>query len=155
MSTRTPCIGVCSTTSLGDAVCRGCKRYAFEVIDWNSYDDTAKSSVLDRIEKLVIQILENRFHIFSEARLRLGLERAGIPYDLALSPYCWLHNLLRKYHERIANLRDYGAHALPEYSHLPLGQLSEQVEEELLILCKAHLDRYYRQPKPDSCSGKA
>lgn len=36
---RTPCIGICSTTSLGDRVCRGCKRYAAEVIDWNSCDE--------------------------------------------------------------------------------------------------------------------
>ena len=29
---RTPCIGVCSTTSLGDRICRGCKRSNVEVI---------------------------------------------------------------------------------------------------------------------------
>ena len=33
---RTPCIGVCST-GIGDAVCRGCKRFTHEVIDWNGY----------------------------------------------------------------------------------------------------------------------
>ena len=30
-----PCIGVCSTTNLGDAVCVGCGRTAEEVIGWN------------------------------------------------------------------------------------------------------------------------
>ncbi|MDO7671884.1 MAG: DUF1289 domain-containing protein, partial [OM182 bacterium] len=25
---KTPCIGICSTTSVGDWVCRGCKRYS-------------------------------------------------------------------------------------------------------------------------------
>ena len=34
---KTPCIGICSTTSLGDKICRGCKRFNFEVIRWNSY----------------------------------------------------------------------------------------------------------------------
>ena len=29
--TRTPCVGICSTT-YGDDVCRGCKRFSFEVI---------------------------------------------------------------------------------------------------------------------------
>lgn len=33
----TPCVGVCSTTNLGDDVCRGCGRTAREVVEWNSY----------------------------------------------------------------------------------------------------------------------
>jgi predicted Fe-S protein YdhL (DUF1289 family) len=36
--TPTPCIGVCST-GIGDVVCRGCKRYAQEVIHWNGYSE--------------------------------------------------------------------------------------------------------------------
>lgn len=150
MSVKTPCIGICSTTSLGDAVCRGCKRYSFEVINWNSYDAEAKESVLKRIEKLVTQILENKFRIFSVPNLQLGLEQARIPYDESLSPYCWLHNLLRKHHEHIDDLNQYGAYPLPEFSHLSLQQLSDLIEEELLALCAAHLDRYYNLPKSDS-----
>ena len=64
--TKTPCIGICSTTSLGDLVCRGCKRYGFEVINWNGYDAEAKQAVLSRIEKFTVQILSARFQIFSE-----------------------------------------------------------------------------------------
>ena len=41
-------------------MCRGCKRYAFEVIGWNSYDAAAKSAVLSRIERLNTQILEKQ-----------------------------------------------------------------------------------------------
>lgn len=150
MSIKTPCIGICSTTSLGDKVCRGCKRYGFEVIDWNTYDIDAKASVLRRIEKLVTQILENKFRIFSVPNLQLGLEQARVPYDETLSPYCWLHNLLSKHQRQIDDLKQYGAYALPEYSHLTLAQICEQVEEELLVLSEAHLDRYYKQPTADS-----
>ncbi len=63
---KTPCIGICSTTSLGDHVCRGCRRFSFEVIKWNSYGPQEKKAVLQRIEKLVSQIFQNRFHIQSE-----------------------------------------------------------------------------------------
>ena len=38
---KTPCIGVCST-GIGDSVCRGCKRFSHEVIDWNSYSQEQK-----------------------------------------------------------------------------------------------------------------
>jgi len=56
-SVKTPCIGVCSTV-FGDEVCRGCKRFQHEIIQWNGYDDAAKRSVLNRLELLKVQIEE-------------------------------------------------------------------------------------------------
>lgn len=142
-SVKTPCIGICSTTSLGDAVCRGCKRYAFEVIRWNGYDEAAKQAVLNRIEKLICQILENKLRIFSETDLQAGLERWSVQYDPSQSPYCWLHNLLKKSHRELGNLVEYGALVLPQYQSLPLAELCELIDRELLVLCEAHFDRYY------------
>ncbi|MBT73250.1 MAG: DUF1289 domain-containing protein [Gammaproteobacteria bacterium] len=146
-SVKTPCIGICSTTSLGDSVCRGCKRYAFEVIQWNGYDEEAKAAVLNRIEKLVCQILENKLRIFSVPNLKSGLERAQVRYDPLLSPYCWLHNLLKKHHQQIEDIREYGVTALPGFTELSMARLSEVIEQELLLLCEAHFDRYYEVPK--------
>ncbi len=140
---KTPCIGICSTTSFGDAVCRGCKRYAFEVIGWNSYDAVAKQAVLHRIEKLICQILENKLRIFSVPNLQAGLEQFAVQYDPTLSPYCWLHNLLKKCHRDITNLAEYGAYVLPEYQQLPLAQLCELLDTEILLLTQAHHERYY------------
>lgn len=140
---KTPCIGICSTTSLGDQVCRGCKRYAFEVINWNSYDNDARSAVLKRIEKLNRQILENKLCIFSVVNLKASLERWQVPYDPALSPYCWLQNLLKKNHRHIDRLEECGVYALPEYANTPLPQLCEQIEDELLTLSAAHYARYF------------
>ena len=143
MKVKTPCIGICSTTSLGDMVCRGCKRYAFEVIQWNAYDADAKLAVLKRIEKLLVQILENKFRIFSVPNLKLALDQSSIPYDESLSPYTWLHNLPKKNHQGIDDLQHYGTYVMPEYAQYSLPELAEMVEEELIVLCEAHLDRYY------------
>ena len=41
---RTPCIGVCSTV-FGDTVCRGCRRFSHEVVNWNAYTDEQKTIV--------------------------------------------------------------------------------------------------------------
>lgn len=46
---KTPCIGTCST-GLGDEICRGCGRTYIEVIEWNSYPDWKKASILRRLE---------------------------------------------------------------------------------------------------------
>ena len=37
-----PCIGYCSATSLGDAVCLGCYRDFEDVRDWNGYTEHQK-----------------------------------------------------------------------------------------------------------------
>ena len=63
---KTPCISICSTTSVGDWVCRGCKRYSTEVIGWISFGEEEKAAVMRRIEKLNKQILEEKFAIDSE-----------------------------------------------------------------------------------------
>ena len=143
---KTPCIGICSTTSLGDRVCRGCRRYAVEVIHWNSYDDAAKRAVLSRIEILNVQILRTRFRITAPDRLQASLRRLQIPYDPDLSPYCWLHNLLKKGLEDIGELNSFGVQLLPEYVGGDLLQLCGEIEEELLRLAEAHFDRYI-QPR--------
>ena len=32
----TPCLGICSTT-FGDEVCKGCKRFSHEIVSWTKY----------------------------------------------------------------------------------------------------------------------
>ena len=143
---KTPCIGICSATSLGDVVCRGCKRYGFEVINWNGYDSDAKQAVLSRIEKFTVLFLSSRFHIFSEDALKRGLEQFSIPFNSALSPYCWLHNLLKKGRGKINNLSYFGVSVLPDYARFDVTALAEQIDEDLMALNAAHLERYGLAP---------
>ena len=69
-STKTPCIGVCSTV-FGDEVCRGCKRFQYEVIQWNAFNDSEKRSVLDRLETLKVKIMESKIFILNETLLKI------------------------------------------------------------------------------------
>ena len=48
---QTPCIGICSTT-YGDLICRGCKRFAHEVTGWNGYADPQRAAVWGRLKDL-------------------------------------------------------------------------------------------------------
>ena len=141
---QTPCIGICSTTSFGDTVCRGCKRYAFEVIHWHAYDEAAKRAVQARIEGLMIQSMEGKLRIFSVPNLQQGLQRFKISFDPGLSPYCWLHDLLKKAHRHIERLDDYGVYVREDYAAMPLDELCELIDRELLLLCDAHYERYIR-----------
>ena len=140
--TKTPCIGICSTTTCGDSVCRGCKRYAKEVLNWISYSDEMKWAVLKRLEVLGVQILSDRFEIIDEELLRNSLIGFSIPFNAELSSYCWLHNLLKKGHGKGVDLIKCGVNVRPTYKDIPLGTLIEQVDNELITLSDAHRDRY-------------
>jgi len=139
---KAPCIGICSTTSLGDSICRGCKRYSFEVINWNSYGEEEKLAVLRRVEKHCVQILQNKFIIFSTASLSAKLMELRIPFDESLSPYCWLHTLIKKHYQKLKYLRDFGVRVQVDFRHLEPAELAEMIDKELLILSEAHYSRY-------------
>jgi len=75
----TPCVGICSTT-YGDSVCRGCRRYLHEVIDWNRYDDSEKRLIWQRLDNLMQQVLPRYFDIRDSETLRRQLEHYRIPF---------------------------------------------------------------------------
>ena len=52
----TPCAGRCSTV-FGDAVCRGCRRFNHEVIQWNTYNEAQRLAVWKRLDAQLDQIL--------------------------------------------------------------------------------------------------
>lgn len=140
---KTPCIGICSTTSFGDRICRGCKRFGFEVINWNQYSEDEKRAVLSRIDQLTSQIMATRVHIFSVDKLQQALDDFRFFYDASLSPYCWLHNLMQKKLHRINKLEELGVQVQPKYAGVELQQLIQEINEELFILSEAHFERYF------------
>ena len=54
--TLTPCAGRCSTV-FGDNVCRGCRRFSHEVIQWNAYSPAERMAVWARLDAQLDQIL--------------------------------------------------------------------------------------------------
>ena len=65
---RTPCVGVCST-GIGDQVCRGCKRFAHEVVNWNGYSNDQRYLIAQRLEGFLAQVVSNKMLIVDEQRL--------------------------------------------------------------------------------------
>lgn len=63
--TDSPCVGICSSTNVGDEICIGCKRTAQEVIDWNSYSDQQKIEINLRLKKEMLALETQDFEIIS------------------------------------------------------------------------------------------
>lgn len=147
----TPCVGVCSTT-YGDLVCRGCKRFAHEITEWNRFDDAAKAAIVARLDVLQERIVGARVEIHDESLLLEQLKTRGIRFNPERGVFHWAGELIRVAGDRIEDLDRCGLRALPPYDCLTVAQLRDRIEEELLALSDAHLRRYFPDRVPEEVS---
>lgn len=145
LSVKTPCIGVCST-GIGDTVCRGCKRFSHEVIDWNSYTPEQKRIIDGRLSGFLSQCVSNKLQVHDAALLRWQLETQNVRFVAHHDAYCWVFSLLKAGAGQIDSTRDFGFEVDLRYRDLTLAQLRERIDSEFLLLSQAHYDRYIAMP---------
>jgi len=142
---KTPCIGVCST-GIGDRVCRGCKRFSHEVIDWNSYTLEQKRVVDMRLSGFLSQCVSNELQVSDKALLQWQLRVQQISYVSHHDEYCWIYSLLKAGAGQIENPQDYGFEVDLYFRDIALTELREIIDREFLALSQAHYDRYMQTP---------
>ena len=104
---KTPCVGVCSTV-FGDQVCRGCKRFQHEVIQWNSYSDLEKEKVWNRLETLKVLIMKSKILIQDKTLLKNKLDLHNISYYEKVDPYCWVFDLIKQGSKSVTDIKEFG-----------------------------------------------
>lgn len=138
---KTPCIGLCSTV-FGDLICRGCKRFHYEVIQWNGYTESEKTAIWLRLEELLVQVMIDKVVILNSELLRDQLETRKIRYFQNQSTYCWVYQLISKGAENIIKINAYGIDLLPGAKELTLAELRKKIDQEYFLLSEAHYHRY-------------
>jgi len=139
---KTPCIGVCST-GIGDSVCRGCKRFAHEVIHWNGYTQAEKRIIDQRLEGFLAQIVATKMRVTNQDLLQWNLDTQQIPYPAHKSPYIWAYELLRAGASQLVDLSQYGLELDAQYRDVDLRNLRLAIDAEFYILSEAHHQRYF------------
>jgi predicted Fe-S protein YdhL (DUF1289 family) len=139
---KSPCIGVCSS-GLGDSVCRGCKRFAHEVIEWNAYSAEQQRAILARISSLLEQVTHRVIEIHDQHKLAEGMRFQNIRFDINASPYVWLLELLKMGAGQITHLEDFGCTLKAEFKNLSMEQLRERIDQDFYVLSQAHYERYF------------
>ena len=137
----TPCLGICSTT-FGDEVCKGCKRFAHEIVSWTKYSLEEREIINDRIEKFKIQILSDRFKIIDAELLALKLEEKAINFNHSLEPITWIFDLFRAAGSQSFDLSSYGIKSLKQFDP---KKIKDEINDELLELSEAHHGRYFKK----------
>ncbi|WP_323845573.1 DUF1289 domain-containing protein [Microbulbifer magnicolonia] len=138
---RTPCIGVCST-GIGDDVCRGCKRFAHEVIDWNAYSEEQRRIIAERREGYLVNAVRSQLEIVDQQLLLAQLRHQQIRFDETQNPYCWVFELLRAGASQIADPRDYGLQPTPGARGVSLVELRKRIDEDFYALSVAYFQRF-------------
>lgn len=134
---------MCSTT-YGDLVCRGCRRFGHEVRDWNRYEPHEKRAVLSRLEQLQLQILEPVLAVPEPERLWQACQALRVRGARAeQDPRCWAAELIRMGGDVLGRLEDYGIQLMPAYDGMRTGELSEWLVKNLYARAEAEYDRLH------------
>ena len=138
----TPCIGICSTT-FGDDVCKGCRRFSHEIISWPKYSDDERAIVNSRIEQFKIKVLQEKFSIIDPDVFHSKLSEHSIKFNDSMEPITWLFDLLRASGKQELNLEDFGVQVLPQYAHYPLPDLNQLMNTEFSELSETYFNRFH------------
>lgn len=139
---KTPCIGVCST-GLGDSVCRGCKRFAHEVIGWNGYSEAERGAIMARIEALITQVMEERIRVLDEEQLQQQLAQNKVRVNQGANAYCLAYEAIRVFGSQLKDLSWIGCYARADWQALSIAELKKGIDESLFELSRAHFERYF------------
>ena len=137
----TPCLGICSTT-FGDEVCKGCKRFAHEIVSWTKYSQEEREIVNDRLEKFKIQILQHRFAITDKSLFESMLEEKAINFNHSLDPLTWIFDLFRAAGSQTFDISNFGIKSLVQFNP---KTIRDEINNELLELSEAHHERYFKK----------
>ncbi len=136
----TPCLGICSTT-FGDEVCKGCKRFSHEIVSWTKYSLEEREIINDRLEKFKVQILQHRFEIFDIDLFETKLEEKAINFNHSLNPLTWIFDLFRAAGSQSFDIEGFGIKQLSEFD---AKTIRDEINKELLELSEAHHERYFK-----------
>jgi len=140
----TPCIGICSTT-FGDDVCKGCKRFSHEITNWGKFSTDERAVVNSRLEQFKITILEEKFTISDSELFESKMNEFSINFNSSLEPITWIFDLLRASSNKDLNVNDFGVEILPAFSDFSLIELRDLINQEMLQLSEAHYYKFFKR----------
>ena len=140
---RTPCVGICSTT-YGDLVCRGCKRFAHEIVQWNGYSDDQRARVWGRLDSLRDGCVAEFVAVADLARLNAALLECRLDRD-GQSQSARIYELLRRRARVIADLKEVGLRARKGAIGSAVD-IRDAIDAEMLMRSRAAYEHSFHTP---------
>ena len=134
---RTPCVGICSTT-YGDLVCRGCKRFAHEIVQWNGFAGDQRERVWQRLYALRDGAVAAQLKIEDIGKLRAAAARLKVGEADTLSEGNLAFEVLRRVARRAPALLALGLH---DPQQRPALEVLEAIENDFYQRSLARYER--------------
>jgi uncharacterized protein len=138
----TPCVGICSTT-YGDLVCRGCKRFAHEIVAWNTYSDAQRERVWQRLQRLRDAATAMFVAVEDIAVLRAAAEDARVTNPRDDTDLSLAYQLLRRRARSVGAVVELGLRPLASDLTQPVA-LRDAIDAEFQLRSAAHFEHSFR-----------
>ncbi|MCZ6641686.1 MAG: DUF1289 domain-containing protein [Gammaproteobacteria bacterium] len=146
---RTPCVGICSTT-YGDLVCRGCKRFAHEIVQWNGFADDQQDRIWERLQDLRSGAVDSIVRIKDTKRLLASAISLNVPDADKHSQTQLAYEVLRRMPSQGLKLDAVGLAAISDgefESNVPdSGKILKQIEGEFYQRSLAVYEHNFKIP---------
>ena len=127
-------------------MCRGCKRFSHEIVDWNSYDDAQKETIWERLENFKKQVVGQIVRFKDQYRFQSALEAQKIkePEDYQ-AVYLLLQRLVR--HSKTLSFAGL-ENVSPGFESME-GEIDslltlQQIDKEIVTRSRAFYERSYK-----------
>ncbi len=137
---RTPCVGICSTT-YGDLVCRGCKRFSHEIVGWNGFSEAQRELVWTRLVTLLSEVAESHINVVDAVRLRRKAAEFRLPDAVRLPDGALAFQLLRL---RPPDLAAIGVAAKPQAATQDVRDVVRTIDRDFYERSTAHYERSFK-----------
>ncbi len=140
----TPCVGICSTT-YGDLVCRGCKRFSHEIVAWNVYTEDQRERVWSRLHSLRDQATAVFVAVSDEKMLRDAALAARIELPASASALTLGYELLRRKARDLHSVMEVGLVAVDPNRAAPIV-VRNAIDAEFHVRSVAYFERSFHTP---------
>ena len=127
-------------------MCRGCKRFSHEIVDWNSYDDAQKETIWERLETFKKQVVGQIVRLNDQDRFQSAIEAQKIkePQDYQ-AVYLLLQRLVR--HSKTLSFAGL-ENVSPDFEIME-GEIDslltlQQIDKEIVTRSRAFYERSYK-----------
>ena len=127
-------------------MCRGCKRFSHEIVDWNSYDDAQKETIWERLETFKKQVVGQIVRFKDKDRFQSAIEAQKIkePEDYQ-AVYLLLQRLVR--HSKTLSFAGL-ENVSPDFEIME-GEIDslltlQQIDKEIVTRSRAFYERSYK-----------
>ena len=123
-------------------MCRGCRRFAHEIVEWNGYNEAQKASILERLKQIKNSVLSQHLVISNESKFEKFCKALGFELvDINDQIYAVLSYLITK----SESLESAGLEVIREGDESSgVAELMRFLESEMYLRAQAQYERNFK-----------